>query len=73
MNHDNLTDIATYLRNHSSELGSRILEMYPPLQSTTQEVPSELSTLLRKPLPAQAVAIGGLATHLKNASVLSNK
>ena len=54
-----------YLRHHASELGSRILEMYPPLQSTTEEIPSELSTLLRKPLPAQAIAIGGLAKHLK--------
>ena len=61
------TDIYSYLRNHSSELGSRILEMYPPLQSTTQEVPSALSTLLRKPLPAQAIAIGGLAKHLRTA------
>ena len=59
------TDIYSYLRHHSSELGSRILEMYPPLQSTTEEVPRELSTLLRKPLPAQAIAIGGLAKHLR--------
>ena len=44
------TDIYSYLRHHSPELGSRILEMYPPLQSTTEEVPPELSSLLRKPL-----------------------
>ena len=61
------TDIYSYLRHHSSELGSRILEMYPPLQSTTEEVPPELSSLLRKPLPAQAIAIGGLAKHLRTA------
>jgi len=65
MNHDNITDIATYLRSHANELGSRILEMYPPLQSTTDEVPAELSALLRTPLPAQAIAIGGLSKHLK--------
>ena len=59
------TDIYSYLRHHSSELGSRILEMYPPLQSTTEEVPPELSSLLRKPLPAQAIAIGGLVKHLR--------
>ena len=61
------TDIYSYLRHHSSELGSRILEMYPPLQSTTEEVPPELSSLLRKPLPAQAIAIGGLTKHLRTA------
>ena len=64
---DNITDIATYLRNHASELGARILEMHPPLQSTSDETPAELRTLLRKPLPAQAIAIGGLAKYLKTA------
>jgi hypothetical protein len=53
------TDIYTYLRAQANELGSRILESYPPLQSTTDEVPAELSTLLRSALPAQAIAIGG--------------
>ena len=61
------TDIYSYFRHHSSELGSRILEMYPPLQSTTEKVPPELSSLLRKPLPAQAIAIGGLTKHLRTA------
>jgi hypothetical protein len=59
------TDIYDYLRVHASELGSRILESYPPLQSMTDEVPAELSALLRTPLPAQAIAIGGLSKHLK--------
>ena len=61
------TDIYSYLRAHANELGSRILESFPPLQSTTDEVPAELSTLLRTPLPAQAIAIGGLAKHLRAA------
>lgn len=61
------TDIYSYLRHHSSELGARILAMHPPLQSTRDEVPSELSTLLRTPLPAQAIAIGGLHKHLQRA------
>ena len=61
------TAIYSYLRYHTSELCERILEIYSPLQSTTEEVPLELSTLLRKPLPAQAIAIGGLAKHLKSA------
>jgi hypothetical protein len=62
-----LTDIYAYLRAQANELGSRILESYPPLQSTTDQVPGDLSTLLRSALPAQAVAIGGLAKHLRAA------
>jgi hypothetical protein len=62
-----VTDIYQYLRANAGELGSRILEMYPPLQNTTDEVPAKLSTLLRTALPAQAIAIGGLAKHLRNA------
>jgi len=58
-------DIYGYLRAQANELGSRILEMYPPLQSTTDEVPPELSTLLRRPLPAQAIAIGGLESPIE--------
>ncbi|HKR26863.1 MAG TPA: hypothetical protein VJT08_09305 [Terriglobales bacterium] len=61
------TDIYGYLRAQAGELGARILESFPPLQSTTDDVPEELSTLLRTPLPAQAIAIGGLAKHLKSA------
>jgi hypothetical protein len=61
------TDIYSYLRAHANELGSRILEQFPPIQSTTDETPAELSTLLRTPLPAQAIAIGGLAKHFKSA------
>jgi hypothetical protein len=60
-------DIYAYLRAQACELGSRILEMYPPLQSTTDEIPDDLSTLLRTALPAQAIAIGGLAKHLRSA------
>lgn len=61
------TDIYGYLRANAGELGERILAMYPPLQSTADEIPAELSTLLRKPLPAQAIAIGGLVKHLRKA------
>jgi len=60
-------DIYGYLRAQANELGSRILESYPPLQSTTDEIPDDLSTLLRTALPAQAIAIGGLAKHLRSA------
>ncbi len=60
-------DIYGYLRAHAGELGERILTMYPPLQRITDDIPGELSTLLRSALPAQAIAIGGLAKHLRSA------
>jgi hypothetical protein len=56
-----------YLRAHAAELGARILETYPPLQSIKDPVASQLATLLRPPLRAQALAITGLAKHLGTA------
>jgi len=56
-----------YLRTHASELGSRILETYPPLQGTKDPVAPRISTLLRKALPAQALAITGTAKYLRKA------
>ena len=67
MSHDNLTDITTYLRAHATELGERILETYPPLQSTKDPVAPCIATLLRKALPAQALAITGTAKYLRKA------
>ena len=59
--------IYTYLRHHAPELGTRIMESFPPLQSMTDEIPGQMATLLRKALPAQAIAIAGLAKYLKTA------
>src|SRR6266568_3010749 len=56
-----------YLRAHAIELGSRILETYPPLQSTKDPFAPTLTTLLRKALPAQALAITGTAKYLRRA------
>jgi Helicase conserved C-terminal domain len=56
-----------YLRAHAVELGSRILETYPPLQSTKDPVDPRIATLLRKALPAQALAITGTAKYLRKA------
>lgn len=53
-----------YLRAYSSELGARIVEMYPPLQAPKDPVAPELKGLLRKPLPAQAMTITGAAKYL---------
>jgi len=46
-----------YLRTYASLLGSRILETFPPLQSTKDPVEPSIASLLRKALPAQALAI----------------
>ena len=56
-----------YLRAHAVELGTRILETYPPLQSTKDVVAPAIATLLRKALPAQALAITGTAKYLRKA------
>ena len=67
MTHDNITEIATYLRAHAAELGSRILETYPPLQSTKDPIAPAVASLLRKALPAQALAVTGTAKYLRRA------
>jgi hypothetical protein len=56
-----------YLRAHAAELGARILETYPPLQSTKDPIAPEVATLLRKALPAQGLAITGTAKYLRQA------
>jgi hypothetical protein len=56
-----------YLRAHAAQLGSRILETYPPLQSTKDPLAPGVATLLRKALPAQALAITGTAKYLREA------
>ena len=53
-----------YLRQFGPALAERILETYPPLQSTKDPVAPLLATLLRKALPAQALAITGTAKYL---------
>ena len=67
MSHDNITDIATYLGQFGPLLAERILGTYPPLQSTKDPTAPALRALLRKPLPAQALAITGTAKYLRKA------
>ena len=55
------------LRHFGPLLAERILETYPPLQSTKDPIAPSLTRLLRKALPAQAVAITGTAKYLRNA------
>ena len=54
-----------YLRQHSQELGARILELYSPVQAPDDPVAPEVASLLRKPLPTQAITISGLAKVLE--------
>jgi hypothetical protein len=56
-----------YLRQFGPLLAERILETYPPLQSTKDPIAPALQTLLRKPLPAQALAVTGTAKYLRKA------
>jgi superfamily II DNA or RNA helicase len=61
MEHDNITDIFTYMKLFSQELGNRILQDYPALQNFQDPVSPRLKRLLRKPFPAQAIALMGVA------------
>lgn len=54
------TTIQEYLTTFAAELGSRILQEFPPLQGAGDPVSPRLDTLLRKPFPAQALAIMGV-------------
>jgi hypothetical protein len=56
-----------YLRQFGPALAERILETYPPLQSIRDPIAPALASLLRKALPAQAVAITGTAKYLRKA------
>ncbi len=52
-----LTDIPGYLRRYASELGQRILDLYPPLHRVEDPVSPLLDQLLRKPFNAQSAAV----------------
>jgi hypothetical protein len=56
-----------YLRQFGPLLAERIIETYPPLQSTKDSVAPSLGMLLRQALPAQALAITGTAKYLRRA------
>jgi hypothetical protein len=56
-----LETIYSYMREFSTQLGERILEEYPALQSFEDPVSPRLDTLLRRPFPAQNIAIMSVA------------
>jgi hypothetical protein len=53
--------IYDYMRANASLLGARILEEYPALHQFDDPVSPRIEGLLRKPFPAQNIAIMGLA------------
>ena len=56
-----LETIYSYMREFSTQLGERILEEYPALQSFEDPVSPRIDTLLRRPFPAQNIAIMSVA------------
>jgi hypothetical protein len=56
-----LLTIYDYLRANALLLGTRILEQFPALHQVHDPLLPRIEGLLRKPFPAQAIAIMGLA------------
>ena len=54
-----LSTIYDYVRAHASLLGERILQEYPALHQFDDPVSPRIGGLLRKPFPAQTIAIMG--------------
>lgn len=63
---DNITDIATYLREYSAEIGQRILDQSPPLHGVQDAISPLVRTLLRRPFRAQSTVLMGLAQAWQN-------
>jgi hypothetical protein len=54
-------NIAEYLRQFANQLEEKILQQFPPLHQPGKPLPPELARLRRRPYPAQALAIAGIA------------
>lgn len=63
----NLETIHDYLRSHSEEIGTRILSSYPSLHSPGDGLSPLVSEMLRRPYPAQALAIMGVSKRWQSA------
>jgi hypothetical protein len=59
--------IADYLRSFTQELGERILESFPPLHAVDDTPSPLIARLLRRPYPAQTLAIMGLVRRWQQA------
>jgi len=66
MSQESIIDIASYCV-HTLGAFRSYSQYLPPLQSTMDPVAPRISTMLRKALPAQALAITGTAKYLRKA------
>jgi superfamily II DNA or RNA helicase len=64
---DELSTIYDYMRSYAPLLGERILHEYPALQGFKDSVSPRLDKLLRKPKPAQNLAIMGVVKRWQRA------
>ena len=62
-----LSTIYDYMRAHAALLGDRILQEYPALHSFDDPLSPRIAGLLRKPFPAQTIAIMGVAKRWQQA------
>jgi len=60
-------DINDYLRTWAPELGERIMQTFPPLQAFEDAASPLVAQLLRKPFPAQTLAIMGVTKRWNEA------
>ncbi|MGB2889411.1 MAG: helicase-related protein [Candidatus Acidiferrales bacterium] len=60
-------DINEYLRARASELAERILRAYPPLHGVDDSASPLIGQLLRKPFPAQTLAMMGVVKRWQEA------
>ncbi|HLJ90058.1 MAG TPA: helicase-related protein [Candidatus Angelobacter sp.] len=61
MDRSNILDIYSYMKCFSAELGQRILADFPALQRFEDPISPLIKKLLRRPFPAQAIAMMGVA------------
>jgi hypothetical protein len=62
-----LSTIYDYMRSYAWLLGERILEQFTGLQQAHDPLSPRIDSLLRKPFPAQAIAIMGVAKRWREA------
>jgi superfamily II DNA or RNA helicase len=62
-----LSTIYDYMRCHAALLGERILREYPALHQFDDAVSPRIEELLRRPFPAQTIAIMGVAKRWQQA------
>jgi len=62
-----LCTIYDYMRAHAALLGERILQEYPALHPFDDPISPRIAELLRRPFPAQTIAIMGVAKRWQRA------